>query len=477
MNFTSIVFLFIFLPITLVLYYSIKKWSNKTADIILTIFSFVFYAWAVFDNIIKLFVYIALLYWMGLTVHYIYHKVEKDNKYKSERNRIITGFIMILIGILFYYKYQAEVIYTINRLSAFKLKSTSVIAPLGISYIIFSSISYLIDIKRGDETPGGFFKTALFISFFPKVACGPIIKYKDFYKQQSQRHFDLELFYNGINRLIIGMVKKLMFADYFGQLISNISEQPMDTITAIGTCLLYALQLLFDFDGYSDMAIGIAMMFGFKLPDNFNHPYMSLSITEFWRRWHMTLGAFFKEYLYIPLGGNRKGKIRTLLNLGIVFLVTGIWHGAGSTYLIWGSIHGIFIIIERILKDKKAYIKTPRIIKWFITMTIVVLGWQLFRFNDINTTITFLKSILHPSNEYITFTWRYYFDTKCIFFAITGFLWSSFMGCNIFNKLNIKLKNVLIIQYTKQIILFGLFIAAIICMINSSYSPFIYFRY
>ena len=228
---------------------------------------------------------------------------------------------------------------------------------------------------------GGFLDAALYMTFFPKIVSGPIVLWKDFSIELSARVFSEDRFVYGINRFIIGLGKKVLLADTFGSVVVNIQDQMyygIDIPTAWGCTLLYFLQIYYDFSGYSDMAIGLSSMFGFKLKENFSFPYLSTSITEFWRRWHISLGTWFREYVYIPLGGNRKGFYRTLVNLFIVFLITGVWHGAGAGYLCWGIAHGICIVAERCVRDKKLYKMIPGVVKWAVTTLIVMLGWQVF---------------------------------------------------------------------------------------------------
>ena len=289
--------------------------------------------------------------------------------------------------------------------------------------------------------------------------------------------FDLSLFYSGMNRLVLGMVKKLIFADYFGKVLSTMSLSAMDQLTALGSVILYSLQLYFDFAGYTDMAVGLGRMFGFRLPENFDAPYLSRSVTEFWRRWHMTLGAFFREYLYIPLGGNRKGTSRTVLNIAIVFLATGVWHGAGPNYLIWGGIHGLCVIVERLIRDKKVYQKTPEVLKWLLTTCVVFLGWQLFRFEDLGDVGALLASVFRPAGGDITFTWQYYFNGKCLFFMAAAWLWSALPGLRICREWREKALRRPVWQVLTAVAMLGLLVIAVIYMVNSTYSPFIYFRY
>lgn len=243
----------------------------------------------------------------------------------------------------------------------------SLVAPLGISFLTFSAISYIVDIYRGNATSGSLIDCMLFLSFFPKIISGPIILWKDFQAQINNISISFNMNIEGINRIMIGFAKKVILADSFGVCLNLISLTNVDRITAIGGVFLYMLQIYYDFSGYSDIAIGISYLLGFKVKENFNFPYRSISISEFWRRWHISLGTWFREYIYIPLGGSHGSLNKTLRNLAIVFALTGIWHGAGFNYILWGGINAIFAIAERLFRNNTYYIKTPKIIKYVIT--------------------------------------------------------------------------------------------------------------
>lgn len=348
--------------------------------------------------------------------------------------------------------------------------------PLGLSYLFFSGISYIIDIYRGDALPGTLLETGNYITFFPKIACGPITLYKNFTSQKKD-NIVLDDMVEGLNRIIIGMAKKLIFADYFGSVLATIPNAGIDQVTAFLTIIIYSLQLYFDFSGYSDMAIGVGRLFGYQLPDNFNYPYLSRSITEFWRRWHMSLGTFFKEYLYIPLGGNRKGKVRTLLNLLLVFLATGIWHGAGWNYIIWGMSHGICVVIERVGHSTKLAKIIPAVVKWICSMTVVFVGWQLFRFTTLNEVENLFSQITNKPEGTVLLSWQYYVTIKLVFLSLVGFAFSSIMGCSKIQEWLRQMKSKQSVFILRQVLLLILLIVVICCMASSTYSPFLYFRY
>lgn len=339
MPFTSLTFIFYFLTSLSFFYIFINRFFPKYTKYLVLIYSFIFYLWNGLTAFILMTFYAFCIWLFG-------ELISKTNDAKRKAYLILS--IIIIIIFLAYFKYNS--IFSDIKLYDFK----SIIIPLGISYITFTSISYIVDVFNKKAKTLGLGEFFLYVFFFPKVASGPIALHRDFSK--SKRKTDLENSYNSIRRIIIGFAKKALIADYFGYVLSTMPEVAnMDSITAILSIILYSFQLYFDFLAYTDIAIGISNLFGYDLEENFNMPYISSSITEFWRRWHISLGKFFREYIYIPLGGNRKGQVITLFNLMIVFLLTGIWHGNGLNYILWGFSHGLIIIFERLLKDNKIY--------------------------------------------------------------------------------------------------------------------------
>lgn len=476
MSFTSVVFLFIFFPMCFCLYYISLKFHSRLSNILLLIFDVVFYAWAGVLEIQFLVLYIILVFLLGRIAFLCGKCEESNNDIKKYKKQVMGVIITILLLILFFYKYYEFFEGIFSPLVQIKLLEFNLIAPLGLSYLTFSGISYVVDIYRGDSMPGSLIETGNYIAFFPKIACGPIALHKDFYKKKRNQ-IDINQIIVGINRIIIGMIKKIIFADYFGSVLASIPSNGIDQLTALFTIIIYSLQLVFDFSGYSDMAIGLGVLFGYSLPENFKYPYFSFSITEFWRRWHISLGSFFREYLYIPLGGNRKGRIRTLLNLFLVFLATGIWHGAGWNYLIWGSLHGICVVSERLGQKNKVIQRIPAILKWVYTIVIVFIGWQFFRYSDINGIHELFYSIYHKPEGVVLFTWEYYLTIKLAVMTLIGFVMVSFMGAEVIQKFIGKIQSNQKLLIIKQILLLILFIVAICSMVSSTYSPFLYFRY
>ena len=369
-------------------------------------------------------IYVLGVWMAGKRICYL----EKKAKYKR---KVCVHDISILAvtGILIWYKYYNFIAENLSHFFSISLAMSQWIVPLGISFITFTAISYLVDVFRGDAEAGSLLDVFLYLSFFPKVISGPIVQWKDFQRQTVHRRVDETEFLDGLNRIMIGFAKKVILADSFGAVISKIDPYigvGMDVPTAWLFAFFYMMQIYYDFSGYSDIAIGLAQLFGFRFKENFQFPYRSKSITEFWRRWHISLGTWFRSYIYIPLGGNRKGMKRTLWNLFCVFLLTGIWHGAAWNYILWGVINGVCVLVERCIREKRFYQKIPAIGKWVVTMAIVFFSWQVFYFSDFSRLEVFLKSLfgLSAANaaSAVEYTYQHYLTIKLIFLSVVAVL-------------------------------------------------------
>jgi hypothetical protein len=466
MPFTSVGFLFFFLPITIILYYIFNYIGNKKlTNLLLILFSLSFYMVSGLRTTIYLSLFIIIIYLSGKILEYIKTKVIK-------RSFFILSLLFIILT-LSYYKYITFII----ELFQVKAGVFSVIVPLGLSFIMFEAISYLVDIYKGDAKSGSLIDVFLFFTFFPKIASGPIVLWKDFSSQIYNRTVSVDLFFSGMNRVMIGFAKKSIIADSLGVVVSNVTDNAslgIDSPTAIFGALCYFLQIYYDFSGYSDIAIGISRMFGFKFKENFNFPYTSLSIGEFWRRWHISLGSWFREYIYIPLGGNRK---HVYINLFIVFLITGIWHGSTLNFVIWGIAHGILIMMERFAREKVWYVKIPVIFKWLFTMIFVYLTWVIFMIPSLSEAIVYYKAMIGIPSGNIYFTFDYFINKKImliIFVALLGAFIGKWRKLELIKQWT---KNSKIGVVVSQVICMLLFILAVLFMMNSSYSPFLYFQF
>ncbi|WP_314396913.1 MBOAT family O-acyltransferase [uncultured Gemella sp.] len=466
MPFTSATFLFVFLPLTIILYYVFNFIGKiKLNNLLLILFSLVFYAVSGLRTLAYLLVFIFIMYLSGKIL-----STFRDDKTKKG---ILIIFLTFITLVLCYYKYITFILELFSK----DIKEFSIVIPLGLSFIMFEGISYLVDSYKNGVKSGSLVDVMLFFTFFPKIASGPIVLWRDFYPQIYKRKVSVDLFFSGMNRIMIGLAKKSIIADSLGVVVQNINENVtlgIDSPTAFFGALCYFLQIYYDFSGYSDIAIGVSRIFGFEFKENFNSPYTSTSIGEFWRRWHISLGTWFREYIYIPLGGNRK---HVYLNLFIVFLITGIWHGSTFNFVIWGISHGILIMLERASRNNKWYKKIPSGIKWIFTMVFVYLTWIIFMLPSLKQAIIYYKSMFGVYVGDIYFTFEYFVDEK-VLIIVCAALVGAFVG---------KWKIVEIIrqwtQNTKwglifsQIIYIGLFILAVWFMMNSSYSPFLYFQF
>lgn len=468
MIFNSMTFLWIFLPIVLISYFLIK---DKYKNLLLVVLSLIFYAWGEPTYVVLLIICILINYLIGILI----------NKCKSSKlKKVLFAFgILANIGILIYFKYYNFFALNINKIFNTTLIATKKITlPIGVSFFTFSAISYLFDVYRKEtKTQKNIIDFALYISFFPKLIMGPIERYVDFEKQLHDRKISIDKFSNGVKRFSYGLAKKVLIANTVGSVadfsygldISNLST-PVAWLGA----LCYMIQIYFDFSGYSDMAIGIGKMLGFDIIENFDLPYTSQSITEFWRRWHISLSNWFKHYLYIPLGGNRKGKIRTYINLSIVFLITGLWHGSAWNFIIWGLYNGFFIVIERIklkeLIDKNKF----KFINYIYATFVTLVGWVLFRAISLKSALAYLKIMFVPTDG-INYIYKV-LNNKTIFFIIIGILFSGILQ-NLIKCIDKKGKLKKIYNYIEPIVILGLLGISIMTIISGTYNSFIYFKF
>ena len=466
MPFTSAGFLFFFLPITIVLYYLFNLiGKNQLNNLLLILFSLSFYMVSGLRTTVYLILFIIIIYFSG--------KILGCINTKSTKRRFFILSLLFVVLTLSYYKYITFILELFHR----DARVFSIVIPLGLSFIMFEAISYLVDIYKGDTERESLIDVFLFFTFFPKVASGPIVLWKDFSSQIYNRKVSVDLFFSGMNRVMIGFAKKSIIADSLGTVVQSINENTqlgIDSPTAFLGALCYFLQIYYDFSGYSDIAIGISRIFGFDFKENFNYPYTSTSIGEFWRRWHISLGTWFREYIYIPLGGNRK---HVYINLFVVFLITGIWHGSTFNFVIWGVAHGLLIMIERAFREKAWYKKIPALFKWMFTMIFVYLTWIIFMIPSLTQAIIYYKSMLGIPAGNIYFTFEYFINSKLILIiviAVVGAFIGKWDKVELIKTWSRDTKTGLVFS---QILYMMLFVLAILFMMNSSYSPFLYFQF
>lgn len=466
MLFSSMSFIYLFMPIVCVMYLLAKKELHNS---ILLIASIIFYAWGEPR-------YLAI---MILTILVNYLGAIALKRYKKQKKSILIATVLVNLGFLVYFKYFNFILGNVNQAFAMDIKFLDVIMPIGISFYTFQAMSYLIDVYRGDaDVQKDIYKLALYITLFPQLVAGPIVKYHDIEEQIDSRSVTFDKVSLGVKRFIVGLAKKMLIANTLGAVVDKIFEQPVeqfDPLTAWMGAVFYSLQLFFDFSGYSDMAIGLGLIFGFRFLENFNYPYISKSITEFWRRWHISLSTWFKLYLYIPLGGNRVSKWRNFVNLFVVFLATGIWHGAEWTFVIWGIWHGAFIIFEKATgwnEQKKSVIL--RVGQHIYTAFAFIIGWVIFRAPNWDYAWSYIKNMFgFVSGHKIAYDMSYYIDNIEIIALVAGLLCS----VPIFNKM-------LEVRYERKVLrtvvnvwLIVLFVFSTAAIAASTYNPFIYFRF
>ncbi len=473
MVFSSIVFLLYFMPVFLLVYYiADAKYKNG----IILIGSIFFYAWGA-----PKFIFVILF-----TTFLDFHLVTLMDKIQNETKRklLLLLSVSVNLGLLFYFKYSNFFIENVNSaLSIFGDKQihwTKLILPIGISFYTFETITYVVDVYRRVHKPlTKFWDYQLYIILFPKLIAGPIIRYHQLADQITDRTANetIDNKLTGFYRFALGLGKKVLIANQMGVVAdeifgSNLSQ--LDTTTAWIGSLAYTFQIYFDFSGYSDMAIGLAKMIGFKFPENFNNPYISQSITEFWRRWHITLGSWMKNYLYIPLGGNKVSKYRLYFNLWLVFLASGLWHGASWSFIFWGAFHGFFLVIERVFFGK-VLSKIGKLPSILITFLIVNIGWVFFRMEKIKDAFTYIKhmfSFNFNSTNSFDFEFKTYLILAIIFsfFAISKHT-QKLQDAVYFNDYTNSRH--LIICLTSLI----LFVLSVSSITSSGFNPFIYFRF
>lgn len=471
MAFSSTVFLFIFLPVLLLIYYCRLIKSDKVRNIILLIASLLFYAYGEPIYVLVLIVSIIINYFIGLLID------KYSNNKKVKKSILVLGIIFNVI-LLVLFKYLNFIFDNLSLLFNKELFAYDISLPLGISFYTFSILSYIIDVYKGDaKVQKNILNVALYVTLFAKLTQGPIVRYNDIENELTNRKHTSKDFTQGVVRFIIGLAKKVVLSNYVAVITDNcFMSEGLSVATAWLGAISYTLQIYFDFSGYSDMAIGLGRMFGFHFSENFNYPYASGSITEFWRRWHISLGMWFRNYVYIPLGGNRVKKSRLILNLFIVWLLTGIWHGANWTFVIWGLIYFILLVIEKITNLHKNQRFTGSI-GHIYTLFFVIIGWVFFRANDVQSALIYLGKMFGIGATGLTDIAFVEYLKQAWFVLIVSMLASFPILKVIQNFMEKKKANKTVISIVQSIGLCVIFVLAISICVSSTYSPFIYFSF
>ncbi len=468
MVFSSLPFLFVFFPITFLLYYIVPK---KAKNILLLITSLIFYAWGepvyVFLMIATCFVGYITALWM--------------EKYPKKNKLILVITIIIYLAVLGFFKYANFLIDNINLVFGLSINSLSLSLPIGISFYTFQILSYTVDVYKKTVKPErNFLYFTTYVSLFPQLIAGPIVRYETISEELHNRTVTLEKFSKGFTRFIIGIGKKVLIANNIGALYNSICASQDITVTMawLGT-IAFGFQIYFDFSAYSDMAIGMGKMLGFSFFENFNYPYIANSVTDFWRRWHMSLSTFFRDYVYIPLGGNRCSKARHIRNILVVWGLTGLWHGASWNFIIWGLYFGVLLLIEKFWL-KKYIEKLPNILRIIYTDFLVLISWAIFAFDDFKSLSNWFSKMFGIGNSFVSTETLYYLKNYAIIIVIC------IIGCTplmktIYKKLNKKFENKkalsVIFDTASLIICIGIFVLSVAYLVNSSYNPFLYFRF
>lgn len=473
MVFSSLLFLFRFLPAVLLLYYIAPR---KIRNLVLFLFSLLFYAWGEPKYVFLMLFSITMDFFMGQMVA----KSKARNNRKAAK-RFLTISIVVNLSILAFFKYADFIIGTINSVAGLSLPMLSIPLPIGISFFTFQTMSYVIDVYKGaTKVQKNWVNYGTYVSMFPQLIAGPIVQYKTIAEQMEHRKENASDFAEGIHRFLLGMGKKVLLANTIGLLCDavmalEITQVPV--MTAWLGAIAYTFQIYFDFSGYSDMAIGLGKMFGFHFLENFNYPYISRSITEFWRRWHISLSSWFKEYVYIPLGGNRRGVLLQARNILVVWMLTGIWHGASWNYVLWGVYYGILLMLEKFLL-KPVLKHLPGVLQNVYTMVLVIFGWVLFKCEDLSYCFSYLKAMVGGFHAgWIGRESMYLLRNYGALLVILLF------GCTMIPKkigyrITGKFGETSWIGLVLRIVWYGgIFLISLAYLVDATYNPFLYFRF
>ena len=461
--FSSLVFLFAYLPLTLGIYYvTPRKWRN----IFLFFINLLFYGWGEPR--------LVLLMILNIVINYIAGWAIDKNRGKPQwRKRILIATCIIDIGILAVFKYTGMLTETINMLPWANIPDLKISLPIGISFYTFQTMSYVIDVYR-DDAPASrnFFNFGTYVALFPQLIAGPIVRYRDVAEQMEHRRETLAMFTKGVKLFCVGLAKKVLIANQMGALTSEILGRDDNGFFGLWIGIIgYTFQIYFDFSGYSDMACGLGNMLGFEFLKNFNYPYISTSITDFWRRWHISLSTWFKEYVYIPLGGNRKGVPRQIVNLLIVWGLTGLWHGASYNFILWGLYFGVLLILEKFVYGKYLE-KMPNAVRHIYTLLIVVIGWGLFYFTDPAELGGFLANLFNFSRGFGSIeTWNTFISYLPM--LIVAGIASTPLAAKLYAKVSGKRH----IWIAETLFCAAVLFIATASLVSQSYNPFLYFRF
>lgn len=472
MVFSSAVFLFVFFPIVLILYFlpviGDTQKDLRKKNIVLFLSSLVFYAWGEPVYIVLMLISIFFNYNLGIDIE------NNSSKPKKAKALMLFGVVFNLF-MLGFFKYSGFVTENLASVLGKEINYNPLPLPVGISFYTFQILSYVIDVYKGEvKAQHSFVAFGAYISMFPQLIAGPIVQYKDIDRQLYDRTVTVEKFYDGIIYFIKGLGKKVLFANTIGALYTEIAAGDLSSLSVVSSWLAviaYTLQIYFDFSGYSDMAVGLGKMMGFEFVQNFNFPYKATSIKDFWSRWHISLSTWFRDYVYIPLGGNRKGTARTIINTLIVWSLTGLWHGAAWNFIAWGAFYGVLLILEKfVLKDVLK--KIPKALRYVGTIIVVMLGWVLFSAESLSDAITLVGSMIGLGGSFIDAEGKYLLSQNAFLIVVM-----SLSAVGVFQKLSESVKSTKWEKTIKSVAYLGIFALCIAYLISESYNPFLYFRF
>ena len=469
MIFSSLFFLIIFLPVLLLIYCVVPE---KVRNVVLLIASLIFYAFGEPKYVLIMLGSIIFNYIMGLLIH---------------GSKIPKLFLILdVIGNIFVlslFKYADFLAVNLSKIPGVRIPMLGLALPIGISFYTFQTMSYVIDVYRGKvKCQKNIILFALYVTMFPQLIAGPIVRYADIETELNNRKLDLDAIHFGAERFLIGLGKKVLLANEFGKLYDTLlAEGPLNLLTAFIAAIAFTLQIYFDFSGYSDMAIGLGRIFGFHFMENFKYPYEAKSITEFWSKWHISLSTWFKEYVYIPLGGNRKGVMRQIINLFVVWALTGIWHGAGFNFLLWGLYYFLILIIEKFVLLKFME-KWPGIIRHIYSLIIILFGWVIFASDEWTTFVSFIRGFFAPATGVYSSMGIYELITHAMILVI-GIIGATRLPMNIYERI-FKIKDhdvengrTVGAVVTADVYLLLVLFLCIATLVGDSYNPFLYFRF
>lgn len=465
MVFSSITFLYYFLPIVLLIYFIVP---SKFRNLVLLISSLFFYFYGEPRYILVLLFSVVFNYYMGKLIS------KENSKY---RKVLFISDMIINFGLLFYFKYFDFFIDNINQILNIKIPLFNIIMPIGISFFTFQATSYVIDIYLGKvKSANSILDFAAYLSLFPQLIAGPIVRYQTIDQELKDRSVTYQKFADGVKRFIIGLSKKVLLANVLGVFSNSLSSISTSSVLSYWLqAISNTLQLYLDFSGYSDMAIGLGLMFGFTFLENFNYPFIASSITEFWHRWHISLSTWFRDYVYIPLGGNKKGVLKQIRNILIVWSLTGLWHGASWNFIVWGLYFGILLILEKFIL-KKYFSNVPKFIKGIYTLFLVMISFVIFQGDSLSSAFNIIKGLFGLNGELFINNVTLYYLKGYVLFIVLGVIGAT----NYVKNLVIKIsngKNKKIINILEPIYLLILLIIVTMYLIDSSYNPFLYLRF